>query len=56
MQYAVPGLEFDDQYATVTFGARTQLLGMDANIGATTTVNQGSGTDSSVFVTLGSGF
>ena len=56
MPYAVPGIEFDDQYATVTFGARTQLLGLDANIGATTTVNQGSGTDASVFVTVGRGF
>ena len=52
----MPGLEFDDRYATVTFGARTRLMGLDADIGATTTVNQGSGTDSTIFVTVGGGF
>ena len=56
MPYAVPGLEYDDQYATVAFGARTRLFGLEANIGASTTVNQGSGTDATVFVTLGNGF
>ena len=56
LAYAVPGLEFDDRYATVTFGARTRLMGLDADIGATTTVNQGSGTDSTIFVTVGGGF
>ena len=56
LPYAVPGLEYDDQYATATFGARTRLFGLEANIGASTTVNQGSGTDATVFVTFGSGF
>lgn len=56
LPYAVPGLDYDDQYATATIGARTRLFGLDANIGASTTVNQGSGTDATVFVTVGSGF
>ncbi len=56
LPYAVPGLEYDDQYATATFGARTRLFGLEADIGASTTVNQGSGTDATVFVTLGGGF
>ena len=56
LPYAVPGLELDDRYGTVTFGARTHLFGMDANLGASTTVSQGSGTDATVFVTLGKGF
>ena len=56
LPYAVPGLEYDDSYATATFGARTRLFGLDANIGASTTVNQGNGSDATVFVTFGSGF
>ena len=56
LSYAVPGLDLDDRYGTVTFGARTHLFGMDANLGATTTVNQGGGTDAGVFVTVGRGF
>ena len=56
LPYAVPGLDLDDRYGTVTFGARTHLFGMDANFGATTTVNQGGGTDAGVFVTVGRGF
>lgn len=54
--YAVPGLEFDRDYATIVFGARTRVFGLDANIGASATVNQDGGNDAGVFVTFGSGF
>lgn len=54
--YAVPGLHFDQTYGTVTFGARTRMFGLDANIGANTTVEQQGGTVATVFVTVGSRF
>ncbi|WP_147652540.1 autotransporter domain-containing protein [Vulcaniibacterium gelatinicum] len=54
--FAVPGLDRDQDYATITFGARTRLFGLDANIGASATVQQGGGNDATVFVTLGGGF
>jgi outer membrane lipase/esterase len=53
--YAVPGVWFDDDYATLTFGVRTQLFGLDANIGAIATAAQENGNDSTVFVQVGSG-
>ena len=56
LQYAVPGLEFDDSYGTAILGARTQLFGMDANIGLSTTIGQEGGTDSTIFATFGKGF
>lgn len=56
LPFAVPGVEFDDSYATLQFGARTQLFGLDANIGASTTLFQGNGTDASVYATFGKGF
>lgn len=54
--YAVPGLERDQRYGTLQFGVRTQLLGLDANVGASATFNQGGGNDASVFVTFGGSF
>ena len=54
--YAVPGLETDDGYGTLLMGARTKLFGFDANLGVTTTVNQGGGTNTTAFVTLGGNF
>jgi outer membrane lipase/esterase len=54
--YAVPGVEFDQDYGTLTFGARTKVFGFDANIGASATVGQKGGDNSTVFVTVGSGF
>jgi outer membrane lipase/esterase len=56
LQYAVPGLSFDDEYGTLTVGARTQLLGMDADVGATATFGQANGNDATVFVTFGNRF
>lgn len=54
--YAVPGVWFDDDYSTLTFGVRTELFGLDANIGAMATVAQKDGNNSTVFLQLGSGF
>ena len=56
LQYAVPGLEFDDSYGTAILGARTELFGMDANIGLSTTIGQTGGTDSTIFATFGKSF
>ncbi len=56
LPYAVPGVAFDDKYATVRFGARTQLFGLDANLGASVTTNQGGGNHATLFATVGTGF
>ncbi len=56
LEYAVPGLEYDRNYTTLVIGARTRLLGLDANIGATATVQQGGGNNATVFATVGSSF
>lgn len=55
-EYAVPGLEFDHSYGTLLFGARTQLLGLDANMGTSVTVGQKGGNHATVFVNVGSSF
>ncbi|CAN4280272.1 autotransporter domain-containing protein [Pseudoxanthomonas sp. LjRoot125] len=54
--YAVPGLDTDTGYGTLLMGARTKLFGFDANLGVTTTVNQGGGTNTTAFMTLGGNF
>lgn len=56
LQYAVPGVAFDDQYGTMLFGARTHLMGLDANVGATVTFGQAGGNDATVFATVGNRF
>ena len=56
LEYAVPGMAFDDQYGTVLFGARTHLFGMEANVGASATFAQGGGNDATVFATFGNRF
>jgi outer membrane lipase/esterase len=56
LPYAVPGLEYDDSYGTLTFGAQTQLFGLDANIGSAVTVGQKGGNHATVFATVGRGF
>jgi outer membrane lipase/esterase len=56
LPYAVPALEFDDSYATAVLGARTELFGLDANIGLSTTIGQTDGTDATVFATFGKSF
>lgn len=55
-EYAVPGLEFDHSYATLLFGARTQLFGLDANLGTSVTVGQKGGNHATVFATVSAGF
>jgi len=54
--FAVPGLDLDRNYATVLVGARSQVFGLDADIGLTTTVGQKAATDVSAFMTLSSSF
>jgi outer membrane lipase/esterase len=56
LPYAVPALEFDDSYAIAVLGARTELFGLDANIGLSTTIGQTDGTDATVFATFGKSF
>ncbi len=56
LTYAVPGLEFDDSYFTLLMGARTELFGLDANIGASLTTAQGGGNDATLFATFGKQF
>ncbi|HZH42706.1 MAG TPA: autotransporter domain-containing protein, partial [Lysobacter sp.] len=55
-EYAVPGLQFDRSYGTVTVGTRTRLFGLDANLGLSATVGQEGGNDATVFATFGGGF
>lgn len=54
--YAVPGIEFDQNYGTLTFGARTQVFGMGADIGTALTVGQKGGNDATIFVSLNGTF
>lgn len=54
--YAVPGLEFDHSYSTLLLGARTQLFGLDANLGTSVTVGQKGGNHATVFATVSAGF
>ena len=54
--YAVPGLEYDQNYGTLVMGARTQLFGLDTNIGSSLTVGQKGGNDATLFVSFGGGF
>lgn len=54
--YAVPGLATDDSYGTLLLGARTRLFGLDADLGVTTTVGQGGGTNTTAFMTLSGSF
>ena len=56
MPYAVPGLGFDRSYGTLVLGTRTQVFGLDANLGVSATVAQQRGNDASVFATVGSSF
>lgn len=55
-EYAVPGLEFDQSYSTLLFGARTQVFGLDANLGTSVTVGQKGGNHATVFATVSAGF
>ncbi|QNP39808.1 autotransporter domain-containing protein [Lysobacter solisilvae (ex Woo and Kim 2020)] len=54
--YAVPGVQFDQDYSTLTFGARTKLFGLDANIGTSVTAGQKGANHATLFATIGSNF
>lgn len=54
--YAVPGVQHDQDYSTLTFGARTKLFGLDANIGTSLTIGQKHAKHATVFATVGTGF
>ena len=56
LPYAVPGVEYDQSWTTLTFGARTKLLGLDADIGASVNSAQKGGKHSMVFASIGAGF
>ena len=56
LQYAVPGLAFDDEYGTFLVGARTRVMGLDADVGASATFGQAGGNDATLFVTVGNRF
>lgn len=54
--YAVPGVGFDETYATLQFGARAKVFGLDADVGARLTQMQKAGNDASVYLTIGGAF
>lgn len=54
--YAVPGVQLDDSYATLRFGVRSKVFGLDADVGASMTNMQKGGNDATVYLTVGSGF
>ncbi|HVR81879.1 MAG TPA: autotransporter domain-containing protein [Luteimonas sp.] len=56
MPYAVPGAAYDRSYGTLVMGARTQLFGLDADVGVSATGAQSGGNNASVFATFGSSF
>ncbi|MEP6906420.1 MAG: autotransporter domain-containing protein [Pseudoxanthomonas sp.] len=56
MPYAVPGLNMDRDYGTLTLGARSRIFGLSADVGVMTTVGQKGGTNATGFVTLSGGF
>jgi outer membrane lipase/esterase len=56
LQYAVPGVAFDDSYGTLLLGARTTLMGLDADVGTSLTFGQAGGNDATVFVSVGNRF
>ena len=56
LPYAVPGVEYDQSWMTLSFGARTQLFGLDANIGASVNNGEKGGKHSMVFASVGAGF
>ncbi|MEG2941471.1 MAG: autotransporter domain-containing protein [Thermomonas sp.] len=56
LPYAVPGLPFDDTYGTLSYGVRTEVLGMDVTTGSNITVGQKGGNDASFFLTVSGKF
>lgn len=56
LEYAVPGADFDGDVGTVVLGARFDLFGLAADVGARATAAQTGGSDTGVFVSLGGSF
>ncbi|WDS38193.1 autotransporter domain-containing protein [Pseudoxanthomonas sp.] len=56
LPYAVPGVEFDQDYGVFVVGARAQLGGLSADIGARTTIGQSAANDAGIFISLGGSF
>lgn len=54
--YAVPGIDMDRDYGSLTLGARSTVFGLAADIGLTTTVGQKGGTNAGAFATLSGSF
>jgi outer membrane lipase/esterase len=52
----VPGVDFDDSYATLQFGVRSKLFGLNADVGASLTQAQKAGNDATVYLTVGGSF
>lgn len=56
LDYQVPGMDYDQSYGTVLFGARTHLFGLETNLGTSLNVGQKGGKHATVFATFGGGF
>jgi outer membrane lipase/esterase len=56
LPYAVPGVDFDQDYGVIVFGARAQVGGLSADVGARTTIGQSAANDAGVFLSLGGSF
>ena len=56
LPYAVPNIEHDENYGTLVLGVRTELFGVDTDIGATASVGQEGGDNATVFVSVGKRF
>lgn len=54
--YAVPGLEMDRGYGSLTLGARTRLFGVEADIGLSSTVGKSGGANATVYASVGGSF
>ncbi|MFT4257187.1 MAG: autotransporter domain-containing protein [Pseudoxanthomonas sp.] len=55
-QFAVPGLASDSDYGSLQFGVRTQVFGVEANIGVGSTFEHAGGDNATAFLTLSGGF
>ncbi|NUS61747.1 MAG: autotransporter domain-containing protein, partial [Lysobacter sp.] len=56
LPFAVPNMIHDENYGTLVLGVRTQLWGVDTDIGATASVGQEGGDNATVFVSVGKHF
>ena len=56
LPYAVPGLERDDSYGTLLLGLRTDVWGVQTDVGAVASVGQEGGDYATLFVTFGRSF